>query len=244
MTIIDRVRSTSLGSLDFSTSITSGLVGLFQPRKNAETAAINHVAPAAPGLIVGEGVAYSVWGAYLSPNGYLETQLPETQQFTIITVARKNPAGGVALVSTLAGSASSTPYAHQAMRVSTPARLVSNAKTTPTTVDLSLGFDFVAGNTDFEMLFTACSATQMMVMAPRNPEGIVGGNPRTSALAGPRDAGSASWRIGAPRITTALYPNGTEIALVLIYNRALAELEGRAIYAQAKKYFSQRGISI
>lgn len=192
MTVIDRTRRTSLGSLDFSTTITDGLVGLFQPRKNAEAAAINHVAPSKPGLIVGEGVAYLVWGAYLSPGGYLETQLPETAAFTVITVARKNQAGGVALVSTLAGSSSSTPYAHQSMRTAAPVRYTSGVKTTPTTAETSLGYDLPAGDSGFEMLMTSCSSTQLTMLLPRNPAGVVGGNPRSIALAGPRDTGGLS----------------------------------------------------
>lgn len=244
MTIIDRVRTQSLGSLNFEPPVTSGLVGLFQPRRSDDVASANLVNSAAPGLAVGGGIIYGSWSASLGPGGYIETQLPETADFTLITVARKNTAGGVALVSTLAGAANSTPYAHQVFRLTNPSRLASNAKTTPVTAEGNLGFDFPAGDTGFEMFFTSCGAGSITNMMPRNPAGTVGGNPRVSALAGPRDVGSANWRIGSARVTTALYPNGTEIALVMIYNRALGELEGRAVYAKAKAYFAQRGIAI
>lgn len=244
MTIIDRTRSASLGNLNFVPAVSAGLVGLFQPRRSADVAALNLAAPSAPGLAVGAGITYNVWSAFLGPAGYIETQLPETPEFTLVTVARKEPAGGVALVSTLAGSVNSTPYAQQAIRSSAPVRMTSNAKTTPVTTEGNLGFDFPAGDDGFEMFFTACGAGGITNMIPRNPAGLVGGNPRTTALAGPRDAGAANWRIGSARITTGLYPNGTEMALVLIYSRALSELEGRALYAQAKRYFSARGIAI
>lgn len=244
MTVIDRVRTTNLGSLEFISPVTSGLVGLFQPRKDDDTAVVNRMALGAPAMVVGPGVAYGAWSAFLSPAGYLETQLPETSAFTLITVARKVPAGGVSLVSTLAGSTSSTPFVQQVYRTAAPVRWAAGVKTTPVTADSSFGFDFPAGDTGFEMFFTACDAAGLTNMMPRNPAGAVGGNPRTVALAGARDGNSAKWRIGSARVETALYPNGTDIALVLIYNRALAELEGRAIYAQAKKYFLQRGIAI
>ena len=243
MTVIDRIRRTpKLGGVYFQPSITDGLVGLFQPRRSAAELIVNR--GSGPDAEIVGSPAFTAWGAVLGPAAYIETAIPETAAYTIIAVVRKNPVGGVSIVSTLAGSVASTPFAQVVMRLDAPTRFAFRAKTSPDTLEKNIGYDFIAGNTDFEMVFSACDGSSLMHMLPRNPAGMVGGNPRTDALGGARAAPTANWRIGAARVSTVYYPNSTEHALTMIFNRALTELEGRAVYAEAAAYFAARGIAI
>lgn len=242
MTVIDRISKPNLGNLYFKTSITDGLVGLFQPRRSSQEAIRNRVTGGVDGVLTGTP-AFTAWGATLGPSAYIDTSIPETSSFTIISVVRKAPGGGVAIVSTLAGSTSSTPYAHLVINNSTVSvRFETNVKTTP--LNTSQNFGYQHDDNAFEMIFSSCNGSSITQMMPRNPSGVVGGNPRTVALEGTRDTPNTTWRIGAAKVSTVLYPNSTEHALTLIYNRALTELEGRAIYAEAEAYFAARGVTI
>lgn len=242
MTVIDRVSRQSLGNIAFIPTIRDGLVGLYQPRKTAAEAAINRAPSGGAAVVVGNPT-FSDFGALLGPTAYLETAHPETTEFTLIAVVNKNPSGGVALISTLAGSASSTQNAALNFRIDTPVRMGADVKTTPDGGAESFGFDFPAADTGPEFFAAACSSSTLTLMMPRNPpqdpDGI-----RSVALAGTRDANTATWRIGSARVATALFPNSTVVYLVLIFNRALTELEIRAVYAEARAYFAPRGIAI
>lgn len=247
MAVIDRIRTTPpLGNLFFQTSVEDGLVGLYQPRKSDRDVVVNRAPDGVAASLYG-APSYTLWGAVLGPEAYLDTVHPETPQFTILTVARKaSVAGGLALVSTLIGSASTTPGVTVGYRNGDgqAARFQTDVKTTPDTAAQALGYDFPVGDTGFEFFASICTAIDQTNLMPRNPAGVVGGNPRTVALAGSRDAGSETWRIGAIKVASALYPGSTEIALVMIYNRALTGLEARAVYAEARAYFGPRGIAI
>lgn len=242
MTVIDRVSRQSLGNIAFITTIKDGLVGLYQPRKNAAEAAINRAPSGGSAVVVGSPT-FSDFGALLGPAAYLETAHQETTEFTLIAVANKNPAGGVALISTLAGSASSTQNAALNFRIDAPVRMGADVKTTPDGGAESFGFDFPAADTGPEFFAVACGVSTLTMMMPRNPSQDPDGI-RNVALAGTRDANTAAWRIGSTRVTTALFPNSTVIYLVSIYNRTLTELEIRAVYAEARAYFAPRGVSI
>lgn len=242
MTVIDRVSRQSLGNVAFIPTIKDGLIGLYQPRKNAGEAAINRASSGGAAVVVGNPT-FSDFGALLGPTAYLETAHPETTEFTLIAVANKNPSGGVALVSTLAGSASSTQNAALNFRIDAPVRMGADVKTTPDGGAESFGFDFPAADTGPEFFAAACSASTLTMMMPRNPSQDPDGI-RSVALAGTRDANTATWRIGSARVATALFPNSTVVYLVLIFNRALTELEIRAVYAEARAYFAPRGIFV
>lgn len=243
MTVIDRVSRQSLGNIAFIPTIKDGLIGLYQPRKNAQEAVINRAPTGGVATLVGSPT-FGDFGALLGPTAYLETVHPETTEFTLISVANKNPAGGVALVSTLAGSASTTPNAALNFRLSpTPVRMGADVKTSPDSAAESFGFDFPPADISPDFFAVACSTTTLTMMMPRNPaqdpDGI-----RSVALSGSRDDNTAAWRIGAARVTTALFPNSTVMYLAMIFNRALTELEIRAVYAEARAYFAPRGIAI
>lgn len=243
MTIIDRVSTTTAAAVPFVSPITSGLVGQFQPRVDAARSIINHANSASPGVLAGSGVTYSPWSAFLSPSGYIDTTLPETLEFSIVAVVRKTLTGGFSVASTLAGSVFSTPFSHLYARTTSPIRFFSGSKTTPVTSDSALGHDFV--DTNFEMISSSTSATQNTLMMPRNPASVAGGNPRTITLSGTRDTPTRNWRIGANFVASGgAQPNGTDIAMVMFFNRAISEIEVRAIYAEARRYYLARGITI
>lgn len=244
MTVIDRISSYTLGGVYFMPSITDGLVGLFQPRRSAQEGAINRAPGGLNGKIVGNP-SFGPWGALLGPLGFIDTQIPETSSFTLISIAKKNTLGDVMLIGTLAGSVSSTPYGLLAIRSSTPPRFVVGAKSTPTTPIENFGHDFL--NDSPEMMVGACDGEYLTVSmpgkSPSDPD-VLGGNPRTVPLNGVRDVSVGNWRIGAPSVTTSLYPNSTIHYCDMIFNRALSDLEIKAIYAESADYFRARGIVI
>lgn len=243
MTVIDRISSRSLGNLYFMPPVLDGLVGLFQPRRSIAESLINR----APGATVHGSITgtptFTANGAILGPDAYIDTGLPETREYTLISIARKNPNGGVMLIGSLAGSINTTPYALLAQRLNTPPRFINGAKTTPVSTQQNIAYNLVDDN--YEFAAAACDGSNFTLTLPRNPISSSGNNnPRTDALAGPRDAPTNNWRIGAALITTATYPNSTEHNLAIIYSRALSELEIRTIYADAIEQFQPRGITI
>lgn len=248
MAVIDRIKTTpGLGSLNFQTSILDGLVGLYQPRKSDLDIGVNR-APGGVDAVLHGSPAYTLWGAELGPDAWLDTVHPETEEFSIITIARKQSVvGGVALVSTQVGSASTTPCVTTSLRDATSqaARYQADVKTAPDTAVQTLGYDFPVDDDGFEFMATSCSATEIINFLPRNPSPVVGGNPRTVTLSGTRDANDETWRIGwIKAVSSALFPGSTEHALEMIYDRPLTVLEMRAIYAEALPYFVPRGVAI
>lgn len=248
MAIIDRIKAQpSLGSLHFAPSITAGLTGLFQPRKSAAEAILNRAPGGLPATLTGDPV-YTTWGAILGPAAYLDTPVMETASFTLISVARKKTvAGGLALLSTLTGSASSVPSVTTSYRdaTSATARYGFDVKSTPDTAVQYLGYDFPGADEGFECFASACDGAAIVNFMPRLPSTIGGGNPRSTALAGPRDAPTQAWRIGWIKAAgSSLFPGSTEHALHLIYDRALSELEIRTAYGEARRYFDPRGVVI
>ncbi len=254
MAIIDRIKTTgALGNLYFQPSITNGLHGLFQPRKS-DVEAVKNRAPNGIDGTIGGIPTYTLWGAVLGPNGYIDTAIPETKSYTVITIARKaSVTGGVMMVSSRgSGSPTTTPYISVLMRgvsEGVMARLQVESKTTPTTSTstLTFGYDFPPDDDGFDFFAATVqdgAPAVLNTMMPANPVGVFGGNPRAATMAGPRDEPVETLRLGWIKATgSSLYPGSTEYSLFMIYDRALSPLEMRALYAEAKAYFAPRGVA-
>lgn len=233
----------SLGNIYFVPPVANGLVAAFEFGGSLAASLKNWAPGHAAGVFTGTPVLTD-GGLTLNNTAYIDTDALETTSYTVLSVARKS-ATSLALASTLSGSTTTTPYAQVTFRAISPVRYGANAKTTPATAEISFGYDFPVGDTGFELFAAVCdstAATQTLFMPRFGTVG--GGNPRSVANAGPRDAPTATWRIGAVKVTSGLYPGSTEHACMLIFNRALTEAEIRTNYAYLKARLAVAGISI
>lgn len=239
------VRITSANFSNYIASIDApsrfGLVGEYFLGVNASQTQDNHVDGQSDGLIVGSGAIYNSWSALLRDSGYLNSQLPSTQEMTVVVLGKKcvNPTQ-VALLTAgkMVDNYNATPNPDTGFvwasdqNFNTLYGKVGDLGTEFPTAHQAVTLDYPNRTFGDNFAFQHLRLSYANKTAMEGYFNTTSGNNQqtTYPLTNPAFASSASLKIGGGTI-------GQEMAYVAIYNRLLTDQELNILYAYLRDYY-------
>lgn len=217
--------------LTLPAAVTGGLVGLYQLGGSESASLLNNVSSGPSLLSVGAPEVAGGEARLSVATGYYDTQLPETEAFTLLVAAR--PGGGNEAMQ-IANYGSGTPVGSSlrldmtATRLGTPdgAGALKQRATnlaTPNADEIYL----VAGAAD--------TAGLSLYLGQRGATAI-GTQTHTGRTVLPRN-----WRIGASYDTSVV--SQARIATAAIWNRRLTDSEMAAVFIAIRAHFAASGVT-